>query len=99
MPTIKESAQAYEGESKTRNVVELDKVSTDLVIETKELKARDGTTFVLNYIVIDNEQYRIPDSVLKSLKVILEDNPNLKQFRVKKQGTGMDTSYTVIPLV
>jgi len=35
---------------------------------------------------------------LKSLKAILEENPNLKDFKVKKSGTGMSTEYTVIPL-
>ena len=98
MPTIKDSAIAYEGESKTKNIVELSKVSTALEITTKELKNKQGEKFILNYITVGGEQYRIPDSVLKSLKVILEDNPNLKEFRVKKQGTGMETTYTVIPL-
>jgi len=97
--TIKESAQAYEGESKTRNISELSKVSTGLVVQTKELKNKAGEPFTLNYVEIDGESYRIPDSVLKSLKMILEDNPNLKEFRVKKQGAGMETSYTTIPLV
>ena len=98
MPTIKDSAIAYEADSKTKNIVELPKVSTALEITTKKLKNAKGEEFILNYIVVDKEQYRVPDSVLKSLKMILEDNPNLKEFRVKKQGTGMETSYTVIPL-
>jgi len=99
MTTIKEIAMAYEGGGKTKNIVELNEVTTDLKIETKELKNRDGEPFTLNYIVVNNEQYRVPDSVLKSLKMILEDNPNLKKFKVKKTGTNLDTVYTVIPLV
>jgi len=29
----------------------------------------------------------------------MEDNPSLENFKVKKTGEGMDTRYTVIPLV
>ena len=33
-----------------------------------------------------------------ALEKFLEDNPNLKTFKVKKSGEGMETRYTVIPL-
>jgi len=99
MTNIRESALAYEGESKTRNIVELAEVSTDLDITEKTLKDREGKEFTLKVFVVDGEEYRIPDSVLKALKMILEDNPNLSKFKVKKNGTGLDTVYTVIPLV
>jgi len=46
---------------------------------------------------VDDEEYRVPTSVLKSLKVILEDKPDLKFFKVKKTGEGLKTEYTVIP--
>ena len=98
MPSIKESAIAYEGGSKTRNIAELEKVSTDLDVKSKTLKNSKGEEFTLEYVEIEGEEFRVPASVLKSLKVILEDNPALKTFRVKKQGADMDTSYTVIPL-
>ncbi len=54
--------------------------------------------FPFKYIEIEGEKYKVPISVLMNLKVILEENPNLKKFKVKKTGEGMDTKYTVIPL-
>jgi len=97
MPTIKDKAKAYEPKQ-TKNITDLEVVRTDA--EVKETTARDkeGNEFTYNYITVDGEEYRVPDSVLKDLKVILEANPNLTSFQVKKTGTGMGTKYTVIPL-
>ena len=95
--TIKEAAQAYESHS-VGNISDLAKVSTDLVIEDREGTNDEGKTFNYKVILVDEQAYRLPASVLKSLKAILEDNPDLKSFKVKKTGTGLATEYTVIPL-
>ena len=100
MPTIKESAIAYEGKPKTKNISELSEVSTALDISSREVNDGQGGTFTLKTITVEKEEYRIPDSVISSLKIILEDNPDLSKFRVKRTGTTRtDTVYTVIPLV
>ena len=100
MPTIKEAAIAYEGKAKTKIITELDKVSTTLEITETEMKGKNGgQDWVLKTICVDGEDYRIPDSVISAVKVMLEDNPNLKEFKVKSQGLKMDTTYTVIPLL
>jgi hypothetical protein len=52
-----------------------------------------------NIADLDGEKYRVPNSVLKQLKVLLEDNPDLKKFKVKKSGVGLNTDYTVIPIL
>ena len=49
-------------------------------------------------INVDGEDYRVPDSVLKTLKVLLEDNPELEFFKVKSEGEGFHKKYTVIPI-
>lgn len=51
-----------------------------------------------NFIEVNGEKYRVPDSVLNNLKAILEKKPNLKTFCVTKSGEGRLTKYTVIPL-
>lgn len=99
MATLKESAIAYEAPARTKNIADLPSVSTDLNVESKEIKTKEGETIEIQYVTVDGEQYRVPQSVLKSLKLMLEDNPNLKEFKVKKTGQGLDTEYTVIPLL
>jgi hypothetical protein len=95
--TLKDTAKAYESHS-VGNIAELPKVSTELVVEDREGTNEEGKTFSYKVIIIEGQEYRVPASVLKSLKAILEDNPNLKEFKVRKTGTGMATEYTVIPL-
>jgi len=96
--TLKTEAQAYESHS-VGNIAELPKVSTELVVEDREGVNDEGKTFQYKIVSIEGQDYRVPNSVLKSLKAILEDNPNLKFFKVKKTGTGLATEYTVIPLM
>lgn len=95
--TIKEEAKAYESQS-VGNIADLPKVSMNFPVEDREGTNDDGKTFKYKVAVIEGNEYRVPASVLKSLKAILEDNPNLQTFKVKKTGQGLATEYTVIPL-
>lgn len=93
MGNIKDTANSYEVKGKVKNISELPVVDANLVV-FEELEAE----FPYKYIEVNSERYKLPASVLGSLKAILEENPNLKSFKVKKTGEGMDTRYTVIPL-
>jgi len=95
--TLKTEATAYESKS-VGNIADLPKVSVDLKIEEREGTNEEGKTFNYKVIIVEGQEYRVPVSVLKSLKAMLQDNPNLKQFKVKKTGAGMNTEYIVIPL-
>jgi len=95
--SLKEAAKAYEGKS-TGNIADLPKVSTDLKLEDRESVNDKQEKYTYQVIIIEGQEYRVPASVLKSLKAILEENPNLASFKVKKSGQGFDTTYTVIPL-
>ena len=96
--TLKEEAQQTEAPSKSKNITELTQVSTALIVEEETFTNNEGKEVTIKIVRVGNERYRVPQSVLNSLKVILEDNPELKTFKVKKMGEGMDTRYTVIPL-
>ena len=97
MGSIKEEAQAYEP-MQTKNISELDEVPTDLQLEERTGTKKDGKDFNYNVVVLNNEDYRVPNSVLKALKVILEEKPDLKNFKVKKTGEGLNTEYTIVTL-
>ena len=92
MATISEEAKAYESKQ-INNIADLDSVPTSL-----EVKEEKKAEFPYKYVELNGERYKVNVSVLASLKAILEDNPNLKKFKVKKSGEGMNTKYTVIPL-
>lgn len=92
MTKLIDEAKAYEPKQ-IKNIADLPSVSVDM-----EVKADSEAEFPYKYLEIDNERYKVPMSVIASLKVILGENPNLKTFKVKKTGQGLGTEYTTIPL-
>jgi len=101
MSQIKDFAKGYTLPAKTKNIADLPEVSTELELVDDSYEVDDnGKTKVIEQkiVEINGERYRVPNSVFQQLKVMLEDNPTLKRFKVKKTGVGMETRYTVIPL-
>ena len=97
MTSIGEVAKVYEPAT-IANISDLDKVSTAAEIETKVFKEGTEDEFKVQIISVEDKDYRVPTAVIGNLKAILAENPNLKFFKVRKDGTGMATRYTVIPL-
>lgn len=101
--TLGEIAQDYKSKA-TKNIADLSEVSTTLEVFDDSFEVTDKVTKqqkIVNQkiVCINNVNYRIPVSVLQQLKVLLDDNKNLKKFKVKKSGEGLDgTRYQVIPL-
>jgi len=104
MAKIDAVAQAYEGKATTKNISDLNEVPRDLEVMDDSFELTDKVTGKVKTVeqkvaVINGVKYRIPITVFGQLKIILEDSPNLKKFKVKKSGMGMETRYQVIPLV
>jgi len=97
MTNIKEAAKAYKT-PQTKNISDLDKVLVDQEIVEKEYTDYEGKSFKISVVEINGEDYRVPVTVLKGLKAMIVELPNLVAFKVNKQGEGMNTSYTVIPI-
>lgn len=91
---IGELAKEYESKA-TKNITELAEISTDLEVFDDQFETTDKVTKQLKVvkqkvICVSGINYRVPSSVLQQLKIVLEDNPNLKKFKVKKSGTMME---------
>jgi len=95
MSTLKEEAQNYEPQT-TLNIADLDKIPIDLELFDGEGKNKEGEPFYYKYAKIDGREYRVAGSILGGIKAILKKIPNLKFVSVIKQGSGMNTTYTVI---
>jgi hypothetical protein len=93
MGTIKDESMNYQPKNSVKNISELKEIDTNIAVFSD-----NEAEFPYKYIEIEEQRYKIPDSVFKSLKEILKKNPNLKKFSVSKSGTGMNTSYIVIPI-
>ena len=102
MAKLGEYAKEHVSAIATKNITDLPSVSVDIELEDDSFEfEKDGETKVVNQkvIIINDEKFRVPTSVINQLKVHLEDNPNMKNFKVRASGSGMDTRYTVIPLM
>jgi hypothetical protein len=97
MATLRDSAKAYEP-MKTKNIADLEAVSLDAPFEERTGKDKEGKDYSFSVVVVLGQEYRVPDSVLKDIKAIMEAKPSLKTIKVIKKGQGMNTQYTVIPL-
>ena len=97
MAKLIDEAKAYEAPL-TKNIADLDAVPISLELEYRNGTNKDGKSFSYKVIVLNNEDYRVPNSVLKAIKTIVEEKPKLKTIKVKKDGEGLSTEYTVIPL-
>lgn len=95
--SIKDAANVYQPKT-AKNISELKSVDVTLALQLETGTDSAGEDYTYNYIEVDGEKYRVPDSVLSTLKSILQKKPNLKTFSVSKQGEGRQTKYTVIPL-
>ena len=102
MASLKDEAMAYEPKM-THNIAELERVSIDINVEDDEYEVEDKEgnlkTIKQKVTTIDGIKYRVPNSVLNQLKILLQDNPNIKYIKVKKTGQGLNTDYTVIPIL
>lgn len=97
MNTIKTASQTYVPKT-AKNITELKSVDINLTLQVESGVSNDGEEYTYNYFEINGEKYRVPDSVLASIKAILEVKPSLKTVAVTKKGEGRLTKYTVIPL-
>ncbi len=97
MGKLNEEAKNYIAPT-MKNITDLKEVQTDVEIIDETFKEGTEDEFKVKAVRVDGELYRVPVSVLKSLKAILEIKPDLKRIKVTKSGTGMSTEYTVIPL-
>ena len=94
---IKEFAKSYEPQ-KMKLISDLDSVKSTIEFKTETRKDRENKDYLINFIVIDGVEYRVPISVVEQLKIVLESKPDLETFKVSKTGEGMATKYQVIPL-
>jgi len=102
MAKLGEYAKEHVSTGTTKNITDLPEVLVDVEIEDDSFEfEKDGVTKTVNQkvIVVGEEKFRVPVSVVNQLKVHLEDNPNMKKFKVRSSGSGMDTKYTLIPLM
>jgi len=94
---IKAFAKDYEPQQ-MKNIADLEVVRTDIEIKEEVRKDQSNEDYKVMYVVVEGVEHRVPSSVVTQLKACLEAKPELATFKVTKTGSGLGTSYQVIPL-
>jgi len=81
-----------------KNIADLEVVKADAEIKKETRKDQNNEDYQVMFIVVNNEEYRVPSSVVTQLKGVVEAKPDLATFKVVRTGQGMGTKYQVIPL-
>ena len=97
MTSLKDFAKTYESK-KQKNIADLETVNADAEIKKETRKDQDNVEYKVMFIVVNNEEYRVPPIVVGQLRKLIEAKPDLASFKVIKSGTGKATQYQVIPL-
>jgi hypothetical protein len=97
MGNLRETAKAFVPQ-KNLTVADLEVLSSDVPIQERMGKDKNGKEFHYKVAIVMGEEYRVPSSVLEEIQTIMESKPSLKTIKVVKKGTGMSTSYTVVAM-
>jgi hypothetical protein len=102
MITLKEAVLNYEPKT-TKNISDLGAFDINEPFEERTGTKKDGEEFKYSVLVRDGEEYRIPSSVLATLKSILVANAKygkeVTTFAVECEGKGtQQAKYTVVTL-
>jgi hypothetical protein len=92
--TLKEEAQEYVPKQ-TLNVADLDKVDLSWKTEDREGTDSEGNSYKYKVIVINEQEYRVPNSVIEKIQQMLDLKPDLQFVKVEKSGSGLGTKYSV----
>jgi len=94
MSSLKEIAESYVTKQ-TLNVADLDKVFLNLPMEDRTGTDSENREFQYKVIVINNQEYRVPNTVIEEIQKIIKLRPDTKAVKVSKTGTGLKTRYSV----
>ena len=100
--TLKETAQEYTPK-RTLNVTDLDRVDLSFPMEDrtgkKTVKDNEGNdieeSFNYKVIVINEQEYRVPATVLEEIQKIIKLKPEAKYVKATSTGSGLNTKYAV----
>ena len=89
-----------EGEERKAGLQDGDILDIDNIIDVKDSKfeANNRTVYRKVYVYKDNSSIEIPVTVHKMIKDLrLEYGEEMPKVKIKKEGTGFDTKYSVFP--
>lgn len=94
MTSFKETAQAYEPK-RTLNIADLDRFDISTPLENRSGTNKEGESYTSKVAVINDIEYRVPNSVLEETQKMLNLKSDIQFINVERTGSGLATKYTV----
>ncbi len=94
MANLKETATDYVPKQ-THNIADLDRVDLTLPIQDRTGTDSEGKDFSYKVLVIGEQEFRTPNSVVEEIQKILKLKPEVGFVNVTKTGSGLSTRYSV----
>lgn len=79
---------------KPKVISDLEAVSVMEKVHSEVRKDNDGENYTVNFILKDDIEYRVPNSVIKQVQDLIVAN-GVTTFKVIKTGEGMQTKYSI----
>lgn len=106
MESLKKTAQDYVPKQ-TLNIADLDRTNLNWKVEsrtgTTTKKDAEGVeheeTYTYSVMVVNEQEYRVPLTVLEEIQKMLKLKPDLEFVNVSRTGSGMATRYSVEALI
>ena len=82
-------------------ITDIPKIPVDAEIydDGEGINLETDKPYTYSYMMLNDKEIRVPDSVISQLHEQLKENPKMTYFKVTKKGEGLLTKYTVIPLL
>ena len=90
--------EATSENTEIKNVADLVQINIDTVLESRTFAKGTDKEFTINGFEVDGVFYRVPNTVVTQIKILLEDIPDLQFVKVKKSGKDLNTVYMVSPV-
>ena len=97
MASVKEASKDAKT-NETLNVADLDRFDINLELHDRVYNKSDGEEFTIQVVEVDGQDYRVPKSVLVQINNLRTNGKEFDFVNVIKSGTGMNTTYQVLPL-
>lgn len=95
---IKEKAQNWVPPPKITDISRIP-IEAEIFDDGEGVNPETDKPYTYSYMMLNDKEIRVPESVISQLKDQLKENPNMKAFKVTKKGEGILTRYTVVPIL
>jgi hypothetical protein len=95
---FRERAQNYVPPPKIADIARIP-IETEIYDDGEGVSPETNKGYTFSYMIINDKEVRVPESVISQLHDQMLANPNMVAFRVVKKGEGIMTKYTVIPIM